>query len=141
MKYFIFLMGLLPISMGCFLLGGHILSLKKSKCVTGTICGIGHETIYVPGATIYYIVVRLKEDGKDIELVTIHFFSPAPFFRKIRLAGLRKKHIGRRVHIYYNPDSKKRVLLREYMWKEFLWCVFLFFLGTILLLSGIYGWY
>lgn len=136
MNYFIFLLGLIHISMGLFLLGGHILVLKKSICVEGKICEIGHG-ITAAGGTTYFIVVQLKEDGQDIELVTMDSFTLIPFFEKIKLSKLRKRHIGRRVHIYYNPDNKKRVLLREYLWKNFLCCAFLFFLGTILLLSGI----
>lgn len=42
------------------------------------------------------------------------------------------------VHIYYNPNNQRQVLLKEYMWKEFLLCAFLLFLGIMLISVGIY---
>lgn len=140
MRYFEFFMGLIIVSMCLFLTVGDVLVLARSRCVVGTICGIDHGTVYAPGATVYYIVVQLKEDGKDIELVTLNSFALLPFFTKVRLSRLRKKHVEKRVHVYYNPDHKKQVLIREYIWKEFLWCAFLFSVGGILMMAGIFNW-
>lgn len=141
MLIFLIISGLMCISMGIFLLGGYIRLIKKGKCVIGKICGIEFVGNYGVGGTSYFIVVQFKEDGHDRELVTLNQFMLLPFFEKRKLSRLRKKHIGRRVHIYYTPDKKKQVLLREYMWKEFLACAFLFFLGAVLILAGINKWY
>ncbi len=138
MRYLTFGMGLIPIGLGIFLLCENVIALIRSRCVVGKICDIGHAAIYCPGATTYHIVVQLKEDGRDMELVTVNHFSLAPFFEKSRLSRLRRKHIGRQVHIYYNPDHKKHTMLREYMWKDFMWCAFLFLLGGLLTAAGIF---
>lgn len=50
---------------------------------------------------------------------------------KHKLSKLRKKHIGRQVHVYYDPDNDLKVLIWEYIWKDFLISTFIMLLGLI----------
>ena len=138
--FFFIILGLLSITAVVFLMSKYIKILKNGKCVMGKISEIDNGTSYALGGTSCFIEVQFYEDGHDIKLITLnHFFLP-PFFYKRKLSRL-KKHIGRQVHIYYNPDNKTQVLLREYIWKEFFLCFFMFSWGIILILMGICKWY
>lgn len=128
--------GLLFCITAFFLLGSEIRVLIKGKRAIGKICEL-KGNCYTTNPGIFNIEVQFSEGGQDIRLVTLNSFCLTPYFRKFKLSRLRKKHIGKQVHIYYNPDNKRQVLLREYMWKEFLMAAFLFFLGVILIWDGI----
>lgn len=136
----ILIFGMLFIGLSFFLLCTDIGILIKGKRVVGEICGIEFHGNYGKG-TPYFIEVQFKENGQDIKLVTAHSFNFVPFFEKLKLSRRRRKLIGRKVHIYYIPDGKRRVLLREYLWKEFLAAAFMFFIGLIVVLSVVYNWY
>lgn len=136
----ILIFGMLFIGLSFFLLGMDISILIKGKRVVGEICGIEFHGNYGM-ATPYFIEVQFKEKGQDIKLITTHNFTFVPIFEKLKLSRRRRKLIGRKVHIYYIPDEKRRVLLREYLWKEFLAAAFMFFIGLIVVLSVVYNWY
>lgn len=131
---FFLILGSVSIIMAIFSLGIYIRILKNSECAMGKITDIDYGDSYCRGGTAYFIEVEFHKDGQDIKLDTLNYFFLAPFFEKHKLSRLRKKHIGRPVHIYYNPDNKRQVLLREYMWKNFLICAFILFLGVVILI-------
>ena len=133
--------GIIIIGSSFFILYADIEILIKGKRAVGEICGIEFHGNYGGTGTPYFIEVQFKEKGQDIKLVTTHSIEFVPLFEKLKLSRRRRKLIGRRVHIYYIPDGKRRALLREYLWKEFLMAAFLFFLGLIVILSIVYKWY
>lgn len=138
---FFIILGLLSFIMAVFLFGFYIRTLKNVN-VIGEICGIDDNySSYVPGVTVYHIVVQFNKNGVDKRLVALNRFIVIPFFERPKLSQLKKKHIGKQVNIYYNPDNYAQVLIREYMWKEFLLCAFLLCLGNFLIFAGIYQWY
>ena len=136
---FFVILGLLCFIMGAFLLGSYVRILKKGKCVIGKICEI--EEAYRSPAICFCIEVQFNKDGQEIKRIALEAFVPLPFFLKHKLSKLRKKHIGRQVHVYYNPDNDSQVLLLEYIWKDFLISAFIIFLGIIGILGGIFHWY
>lgn len=136
----ILILGMLFIGLSFFAFGTDIGILIKGKRAVGEICGIEFHGNYGGKGIPYFIEVQFKEKGQDIKLVTAHSIEFVPFFVKLKLSRRRRKLIGKRVHIYYIP-GKRRVLLREYLWKEFLMAAFLFFLGLIVILSIVYKWY
>lgn len=137
MSIFLITGGSLFIALGLFMLVSYMRILTKGKCVIGEICGIDFRGNYGARAAPYFIEVQFKEEGQDIKLLTVHNFCLVPFFEKYRLSKLRKKHIGRQVHIYYIPAKKRQVLLREYVWKEFLISAFVFSIGAVLIFACI----
>ncbi|MDE5749045.1 MAG: hypothetical protein K2I21_15915 [Acetatifactor sp.] len=132
--------GIIIIGSSFFILYADIGILIKGKRAVGEICGIEFHGNYGGKGIPYFIEVQFKEKGQDIKLVTAHSIEFVPFFVKLKLSRRRRKLIGKRVHIYYIP-GKRRVLLREYLWEEFLMAAFLFFLGLIVILSIVYKWY
>lgn len=138
---FFLLFGLFLMTCALFLFGVYINILRKSRCAVGEVCGIGDGVSYSRGGTAHLIEVRFNQDGKDVKGEALNHFFLIPFWRKRRLSRLRAKHIGRQVHIYYNPDNQRQILLREYLWREFLLCAFIFLLGSLFILAGIYKWY
>ncbi len=133
---FLLTLGLLSLTMASFLLGSYISIIRKRRCV-GKICGIdGRCSPQALGVMAFHIEVQFNDDGQDIKLVALNSFIVLPFFEKMMLSKL-KKHVGRQVHIYFDPDNNARVLLREYMWKEFLMCFFLLLLGSMLITAGV----
>ncbi len=138
---FFVILGLLSAIMAFLLLGFYVRIFKYGS-VIGKICEIdGPFASHAPGVTIFHIEVQFNEDGSEKKLVAFNRFIVLPLFERFKLSQLRKKHIGRQIHIYYNPDNNAQVLLREYMWKEILMCVFLLCLGILLILTGVYRWY
>ena len=138
---FFVILGLLSAIMAFLLLGFYVRIFKYGS-VIGKICEIDDPCAsHAPGVTIYHIEVQFNKDGLEKKLVALNRFIAFPFFERFKHSKLRKKHIGRPVHIYYNPDNNTQVLLREYMWKEILLCAFLLCLGILLILTGIYRWY
>ncbi len=138
---FFIIPGLLFSVLAVLLLGFYIRIIRKES-VIGEICGIDDNgSSHAPGAAVFHIEVSFHKDGTDKKMVALNRFIAVPFFEKFQLSQVRKKHIGKQVHIYYNPDNTAQVLLREYMWKEILLCAFLFCLGTILIIAGFYKWY
>ena len=139
MAFFVIL-GLIHIIIAFFLLTFDLRILIKGERAIGEICDLrSHCHSSDPGS--FNIEVQFNRDGRDIKLVTLNSFYLTPFFMKFKISRLRKKHIGRPVHIYYDLDNNTQALIREYMWKEFLRSAFLFFLGVIVVLAGIYKWY
>lgn len=136
---FFVILGLLHFIMGAFLFGFDIRILKKGKCVIGKICEV--EEAYRKPAIVFCIEVQFNKDGLEIKRIALEAFVPLPFSLKHKLSKLRKKHIGRQVHVYYNPDNDSQVLLLEYIWKDFLISAFIIFLGIIGILGGIFHWY
>ena len=82
---------------------------------------------------MFCIEVQFNKDGQEIKRTALEHFSTPPFFLKHKLSKLRKKHIGRQVHVYYNPDNDMKVLIWEYIWKDFLISAFIMFLGIMLI--------
>ena len=128
---FLIILGLLCFIMGAFLLGSYIRILRKGKCVIGEICKIEEECM--GSAPVFCIEVQFNKDGQVIKRRALEHFSATPFFMKHQLSKLRKKHIGRQVHVYYNPDNDMKVLIWEYIWKDFLISAFIMFLGIMLI--------
>ncbi len=138
MIWFYSALGLLISLMGIFYLSFCIVTMKKSECVIGTICEIDNGSPS-QGGSAHHIIVQFNKDGETIRLHTLSCFFLAPFFEKCKLARLRKKHVGRQVHIYYNPARETQALLREYIWKNFLTGMLLIFLGCFPIFSIIIG--
>lgn len=127
---FIRILGLLFFMMAVFMFGVSIRIMTKGERVIGEVCGISYSG---PGASTYSIRVRFKKDKQYVECSSLNHFKLIPFFKKFQVSRLKKRHIGRQVHIYYNPNNKLQVLIREYMWKNFLLNAFLLCLGIILM--------
>lgn len=140
MIWYLLILGILSCFFGIFILWGYIHIVKKSERVIGNICEIDNGGAGGGvGGTPHNIVVQFTKDGKTIKLTTLNSFFLAPLFKKYKLSQLRKKHVGRQVHIYYNPAKKGQALLREYMWKKFLTGFFLILTGCLLIFAGIMG--
>lgn len=127
---FIRILGLLIFMMAVFMFGCIIRIIIKGECVTGEVCGISYSG---PGASTYSIHVRFKKDKQYVESSSLNHFTLIPFFEKFQVSRLKRRHIGRQVHIYYNPNNKLQVFIREYMWKDLLLFAFLLCLGIILM--------
>ena len=134
------LLGILIIFCGIFLLWCCISIIKNGEHVTGNICEIANGSSGM-GGSAHNIIVEFNQNGETVKHYTLDFFFLTPFFKKRQLARLRKKHVGRQVHIYYNPANELQALIREYMWKDFLMALFLIFLGCTPILASIMNWY
>ena len=141
MIWFLLIFSLLICFMGISLLCFYIMIIKKSECVTGKICEIDGGSSYGKGGTAHHIVVQFDKDGQTVRLHTLNHFFLSPFFEKYKLSRLKTKHIGRQVHIYYNPAQKTQALLREYIWKDFLCGLLLLLIGCFSIFAIIMGWY
>lgn len=141
MIWFLLILSSLIFFMGIFSLYFCIMIIKKGECVKGNICEIDDGSSYGTGGTAHHIIVRFDKDGQTMKLHTLNHFFLTPFFKKYKLSRLRKKHIGRKVHIYYNPARKTQALLREYIWKDFLFSSLLLLMGCFLIFAIIMGWY
>lgn len=142
MIWVMLILSLLICFMGIFSLGFCITLIKNGECITGKICeiddgGSGGGT----GGTGHHIIVEFIKDGQAIRLHTLSHFFLAPFFEKSKLSKLRKKHVGKLVHVYYNPARKTQALVREYIWKDFLCGLLLLFVGCFSILLIIMRWY
>lgn len=132
MGAFVVILGLLIVGMAVFMIGGQLYILKKGEHVRGEICEISDVSEYRGN---HAIIVQFMKDGEEIRSHTLNSFALVPFFEKYQLSILRRIHVGRKVHIYYNPDRKGQVLIREYIWKEFILWIFLLAVGIILVFA------
>ena len=122
MIWFYSALGLLISLMGIFYLSFCIVTMKKGECVIGTICEIDNGSPS-QGGSAHHIIVQFM------------LWNHIPQHN----IALRKKHVGRQVHIYYNPARETQALLREYIWKDFLTGMLLIFLGCFPIFSIIIG--
>lgn len=105
------IVGLSVIAMTVFVPGVGLYILKRGKRATEEICLIGAGGGCGNAHTIW---VRFMTDGEEKKSHTLHHFMLIPFFEEFQLSRLRKRHVGRQVHIYYNSDREGQVLIREY---------------------------
>lgn len=141
MIWFLLILSLLTCLMGIFCFCFCIMLIIKGECVTGKICEIDDGSSFGTGGTAHHIIVQFEREGQTVKLHTLSHFFLAPFFEKYKLSRLRKKHVGKQVHIYYNPANEAQAIVREYLWKDFLLGLLLLFIGCFLFLSIIMGWY
>ena len=134
MDTFEVIIGLSIMAMALFVFGVELYILKTGKTAAGEICLIDDGGGYRNAHTIW---VRFTADGTEKKSHTLHHFTLIPFFEGFQLSRLRKRYVGRSVHFYYNPDRKGQVLIREYIWRDFLLWTPMLALGIAVFLDGI----
>jgi hypothetical protein len=72
-------------------------------------------------------------NGREKEVSTLNFIYMLPFFEKAKLKFYRKKYVGKKVHVFYNARNELQTLIRELVWKRWLWDVFSLLAGIIII--------
>lgn len=122
-----------------FLLFTYLRIIKKGESITGEICEIDDGSFTVKGGTFHSIWVQyIGQDETVQQMRSINGFILSPFREKHKLSKLRKKHLGKMVHGYLLSGKFSKLLLREFMWKNWILCLFLLLWGLFLLLPGIF---
>lgn len=112
--------------------------MRKTTCHSGEISGIDDSWTNGVGPS-YSISVKFVVEGKTIELPTMHFFPGFPFFEKMQINRLRKKYIGKPVHIYYHRENSRQLMIREFLWKRYLLSGMLVLAGGLAIVAGMIG--
>lgn len=135
-KIFISIIGVFLLLIGFFMFYRYIYIIRKGERYIGEICDISFYSS-VKGGSNYSIVVKFFAQDKEIKTATLDIFTLTPFFEKWKLARLRKKYIGRPVHIYYTPTHPLHSLTKEFFWKHILYSIFLILMSGFLICAAI----
>lgn len=132
-------LGIILCGTAFFLLFTYLRIIKKGESITGEICEIDDGSFTVKGGTFHSIWVQyIGQDETVQQMRSINGFILSPFREKHKLSKLRKKHLGKTVHGYLLSGKFSKLLLREFMWKNWILCLFLLLWGLFLLLPGIF---
>lgn len=132
-------LGIILCGTAFFLLFTYLRIIKKGESITGEIFEIDDGSFTVKGSTFHSIWVQyIGQDETVQQMRSINGFILTPFREKHKLSKLRKKHLGKMVHGYLLSGKCSKLLLREFMWKNWILCLFLLLWGLFLLLLGIF---
>lgn len=126
-EIFLLILGIILLALGAWMILYDILLMKTCQCYEGQVCDISDGYYGSKGATVHHVLVKFVLLGKEITVETHAVFTIRAFFDSFRereLSRLRKKYIGKQVHIYYNPDKPLQSLVREFLWRDVLISLF-----------------
>lgn len=78
------------------------------------------------GVTSHALQVRLEYEGETVTVTTLDTFSSKRYMEQ-----LRKRYIGRQVHVYYQPKKPYLTTIQELWWNNDIW-------GVLSILAGIF---
>ena len=138
MYMLIIILGLLIISAGLFLIFFYIRIMKRGECCEAKIAGIEEKgQSFGMGGSAHSILVKFEHEDENICAESLHTFYLIPAGVRRRLNRLQNKYIKKQVHIFYNPDNLKQILIKEFLWRIFIVPIFMTALGAFLLAVGI----
>lgn len=105
------------------LLGGIVYGIWKltvGECQEAVIDRIDYNGRRRGGVHMLGIVVKTYINFQETRLSTMETFSSMWFYKR-KWERLKKKYIGKKVHIYVNPKRPyKQTITREMCWRYFL---------------------
>lgn len=118
-------------------IGLFIYSIHNSNCYKGQIYDVDENPgTRVKGGGRHSIIVKFKMQEKEIIVSALSGFFVTSLFKKQQITRLRKKYIGKQVHIYYWQDKPLRTLIREFMWRDLIDYGFMIVLGVVVILAS-----
>lgn len=135
MSIFLYFIGGIILVAGLSLLGFYLRIIQSGIRVDGTICDIVGAPQAVSSST-HTVRVKFRFQDKDIEADTLKLVFLVPFLVNRQLKRLKKKYIGKQVHIYFNPKNQAQVLIKEYIWKVLICPLFMILLGVLVIGAG-----
>ena len=108
---------------GLVLVGGIVNGLAKlavGECQEAVIDSIDYVRRARGGVHVLGIVVKTHINFQEVRLSTMETFTSWWFYKR-KWDRLKKKYIGKKVHIYVNPKKPyKQTITREMCWRYFL---------------------